>query len=158
VNYDRAWIASRIPHQGSMCLLDEVVSWGEEKVICEATSHMAASNPLRSHDRLGAVAGIEYAAQAMAIHGALLAKDQVADSPRAGFLASVRSVNLNAGRLDDIQEALVIEVTCIHSEANSILYQFSVGGKLTGHVFLDGRAAVILDATLAAPGFIRGKY
>lgn len=70
---DHAWIAAHIPHQGDMCLLDRVVKWDEQRIQCQAGSHRLGDNPLRSRDRLSAACGIEYAAQAMAVHGALLA-------------------------------------------------------------------------------------
>ena len=53
-----------------------------------ASSHRAADNPLRAHGRLGAACGIEYAAQAMAVHGALLAPP---DSAAAGRLSGQRA-------------------------------------------------------------------
>ncbi len=56
-----------------MCLLDAVRDWSAEAITCTATSHTDPANPLRADGRLGAANGIEYAAQAMAIHGALLA-------------------------------------------------------------------------------------
>src|SRR2546425_12108681 len=98
---DHAWIAGHIPHQGSMCLLDCVEAWDAERIQCRAISHRALDNPLRAHNQLGAACGIEYAAQAMAVHGALLAP---ADStaPRAGYLVSVRGVQFQVARLDDI--------------------------------------------------------
>ena len=68
---DQAWIAAHIPHQGTMCLLDEVVSWDEARIACRASSHRAPDHPLRTHGRLGAACGIESAAQAMAVLGAL---------------------------------------------------------------------------------------
>ncbi|SCC92600.1 putative 3-hydroxylacyl-(Acyl carrier protein) dehydratase-like protein [Thiomonas sp. X19] len=74
VPLDHAWIAAHIPHQGSMCLLDAVLRWDAQHIVCSATSHRDASNPLRQFDRLGAACGIEYAAQAMAVHGALVAE------------------------------------------------------------------------------------
>ena len=74
VPLDHAWIAAHIPHQGSMCLLDAVLRWDTQHVACSATSHGDPSNPLRQFGRLGAACGIEYAAQAMAVHGALLAE------------------------------------------------------------------------------------
>ena len=40
------------------------------------------ANPLRAEGRLGAAAGIEYAAQAMALHGSLLAGE--GSAPRQG--------------------------------------------------------------------------
>lgn len=149
---DRNWIASRIPHQGSMCLLDGVETWDQENIQCRASSHRAADNPLRAHDRLGAACGIEYAAQAMAVHGALLAP---ADNPapKAGFLVSVRGVQLNVARLDDIAEDLTIRANCIMSNENNILYQFSVSAA--GQVLLEGRAAVVMNADALLPDLIR---
>ena len=73
VPLDHAWIAAHIPHQGSMCLLDAVLHWDSQHLVCCATSHRHAGNPLRQFDRLGAACGIEYAAQAMAVHGVLVA-------------------------------------------------------------------------------------
>ena len=140
---DRAWIARHIPHQGGMCLLDCVEAWDERRIQCRASSHRAADNPLRAYGRLGAVCGIEYAAQAMAVHGALLAPpdDPVA---RAGYLVSARGVRLHVPRLDDIDADLVIEASCITRGENNILYQFSISAA--GRLLLDGRAAVVLDA------------
>jgi predicted hotdog family 3-hydroxylacyl-ACP dehydratase len=140
---DRAWIARHIPHQGGMCLLDQVEAWDERGIRCRAVSHRAADNPLRAHDRLGAACGIEYAAQAMAVHGALLAPpdDSVA---RAGYLVSARGVRLHVSRLDDIDADLVIEASCITRGENNILYQFSISAA--GRPLLEGRAAVVLDA------------
>jgi predicted hotdog family 3-hydroxylacyl-ACP dehydratase len=56
-----------------MCLLDRVVHWDSQRIHCRASSHRSADNPLRSRDQLSAACGIEYAAQAMAVHGALQA-------------------------------------------------------------------------------------
>jgi predicted hotdog family 3-hydroxylacyl-ACP dehydratase len=140
---DRNWIASRIPHQGSMCLLDGVESWNEENIQCRASSHRAEDNPLRAHGQLGAACGIEYAAQAMAVHGALLAPPDSA-APKAGFLVSVRGVQLNVARLDDISEDLTVQANRIMSDENNILYQFSISAA--GRLLLEGRAAVVTNA------------
>lgn len=145
---DRAWIMRHIPHQGSMCLLDHVESWDQENIHCSASSHRAADNPLRAHDRLGASCGIEYAAQAMAVHGALLAPED-SEAPKAGFLVSVRGVQVNVARLDDINEDLIIKAHCIMSNENNILYQFSVSAA--GNLLLEGRAAVVMNADALLP-------
>jgi predicted hotdog family 3-hydroxylacyl-ACP dehydratase len=149
---DRSWIAAHIPHQGSMCLLDHIESWNAERLIAVATSHSAPDNPLRAHGRLGAANGIEYAAQAMAVHSALLATSQPNATdmarPQAGFLASVRNAALHVSRLDDLAEALQIEVVCIHSEPNCILYQFEIRASDTRRPLLDGRATIIIDASM----------
>ncbi|SOY66188.1 hydroxymyristoyl-ACP dehydratase [Cupriavidus taiwanensis] len=149
---DRAWIAARIPHQGSMCLLDGVVAWDPASVRCTATSHTLADNPLRAQGRLAALCGIEYAAQAMAVHGALLAEAEpgggARQRPRTGYLASVRKLVLQVERLDDIPAPLEVTAERISGEGASVLYAFVVSAA--GHTLLSGRAAVILDA--AAPG------
>ena len=75
-----------------MCLLDAVLEWSDTLIVCRAVSHADPANPLRAENRLGAAAGIEYAAQAMAVHGALIAGDDA--PPRQGYLTSVRSVAL----------------------------------------------------------------
>jgi predicted hotdog family 3-hydroxylacyl-ACP dehydratase len=139
---DHAWIAAHIPHQGSMCLLDRVVEWDAESIECSATSHRAADNPLRAADRLGAACGIEYAAQAMAVHGALIkAAGAIA---RAGLLASVRGVVLHADRLDDAEEVLTVTAQRLTGDGPMVLYAFAVAAG--GRPLLDGRAAVVLDA------------
>ena len=141
---DHAWIAAHIPHQGSMCLLDAVTGWSENSIACRATSHTDPVNPLRADGRLGAANGIEYAAQAMAIHGALLANAD--DSPRQGYLTSVRSVSLHVARLDDLPGELDVQAERLSGDANNILYQFSLSH--TGRCLLAGRAAVVLDAAM----------
>lgn len=140
---DHTWIADHIPHQGTMCLLDRVEAWDDQHIQCRARSHRTTDNPLRSHGRLGAACGIEYAAQAMAVHGALLAPAG-STSARVGYLVSVRSTQLYVPRLDDIAADLWVEATCITRGENNILYQFSISAA--GKILLDGRAAVVVNA------------
>ena len=87
---DHAWIAARIPHAGSMCLLDGIEDWAEGFIVCRASSHRLPNNPLRTTNRLGIANGIEYCAQAMAAHGALLAGSN--EAARVGYLTCVRVV------------------------------------------------------------------
>jgi predicted hotdog family 3-hydroxylacyl-ACP dehydratase len=139
---DHAWLLAHLPHQGSMCLLDAVTDWDAQHIRCTATSHRNVDNPLRAHDRLGAACGIEYAAQAMAAHGALrVAAD---GAPRAGYLASVRGVELHVAQLDDIAADLEVEAERLSGDDNTILYGFRVSAA--GRELLSGRAAVVLDA------------
>ena len=140
---DHAWIAAHIPHHGTMCLLNSVRAWDPVKIQCDSISHRDLANPLRAHGRLGAACGIEYAAQAMAIHGALLAGPDLS-CPRVGYLVSVRSATLHTARLDDIADDLMIEASCVTASANNILYEFNISAA--GHLLLAGRAAVVLDA------------
>lgn len=140
---DKEWIAQHIPHQGTMSLLDTVATWDQVSIHCTATSHRNTDNPLRAHHQLGIACGIEYAAQAMAIHGALSAP---ADSPRpkVGYLVSVRGVNMHVTRLDDITEDLSVAATCIMANESNMLYEFSV--STNDRILLEGRAAVVLNA------------
>jgi len=126
-----------------MCLLDHVEAWDRQRIRCCAISHRAADNPLRAYGRLGTACGIEYAAQAMAVHGALLASPG-SPRPRVGYLISVRGARLHVPRLDDIAADLQVEAICITHSENNILYHFSIGAA--GRPLLEGRAAVVLDA------------
>ena len=146
-------IARRIPHQGSMCLLERVTAWDNNQIACEASSHRIAGNPLRAHGRLGAACGIEYAAQAMAVHGALIAETAAGtrenhtatgDAAPFGYLVSVRGVTLHVERLDDIKPALTIHAERMSGDAGSILYGFTVHAGPA--LLLSGRAVVMLDA------------
>src|SRR2546429_2675949 len=107
---DRQWIEQHIAHKGRMCLLDEVLSWDAARIRCRSATHRSADNPLRLHGRLGAACGIEYAAQAMAVHGALLSASSPLASTvatdvrgslcsRGGALASVRDPALRRRRV-----------------------------------------------------------
>jgi predicted hotdog family 3-hydroxylacyl-ACP dehydratase len=153
-----AWIAAHIPHSGAMCLLDEVTAWDAEHVQCTATSHRDLHNPLRSggspdtQGRLATVCGVEYAAQAMAVHGALL--NASGDRPRVGFLTSVRDVEPRVERLDTIEGPLLVEAERLSGNDNNILYRFAL--KSGDRLLLTGRATVMLDAGGAIPGVTPG--
>jgi len=151
VPLDRHWIEQHIPHKGRMCLLDEVVSWDATRIRCRSATHRAADNPLRAHGRLGAACGIEYAAQAMAVHGALVAASAplastVATSVRGtmgtalGFLASVRNVVLYVPQLDDLEADLIASAQRITGDGRTVLYEFTV---CTSAPLLSGRASIV---------------
>ena len=138
-------IAQRIPHQGRMCLLDQMLHWTDSHIECSATSHSAADNPLRSARGLLAPCAIEYAAQAMALHGALTAPPDVQASP--GYLASVREVQLSVLRLDDIAGALQVRAQRLADGVGGVSYAFSVVDT-TGRLLANGRATVVLNSPL----------
>ena len=139
---NHAWIAAHIPHQGSMCLLENVLEWSEQRIVCDALSHTDPLNPLRAADRLGAATGVEYAAQAMAVHGALLAKSDAA--PTQGYLTSVRSLSLHVVRLDDQAGPLRVTAERLSGDTRLILYQLHIPhGE---RCLIEGRASVVLDA------------
>ena len=140
---DKDWIARHIPHQGRMCLLDRVEAWDVQRITCVSGTHRASDHPLRAFGRLGAACGIEYAAQAMAVHGALLASPS-APTARAGYLVSVRETRLRVARLDDLADDLIVEAESMARDAHTVHYWFAVSAG--GRLLLDGRAMVVLDA------------
>lgn len=148
----RAWIEERIPHQGRMCLLDEVIEWDSQHIRCRSSTHRDPDNPLRSQDRLGIACGIEYAAQAMALHGALAAHGTLAaaapsgapDASKIGFLAGVRDVRLWVSRLDDIESDLICEAVLVAGDGVTAIYEFTLRDALRS--LLSGRATILLNA------------
>lgn len=140
---DHAGIAARVPHSGRMCLLHALHSWTAEHIECSARSHRDPAHPLRSGGVLPAPTAIEYASQAMALHGTLCAAPGSAPTP--GFLASVRAVRLRVPRLDDVQGELRIVATKLAGDTSQALYVFSLHDE-AGRLLVDGRATVILNA------------
>jgi predicted hotdog family 3-hydroxylacyl-ACP dehydratase len=147
---DRSWIEQNIPHHGRMCLLDEVIEWNAEHIRCRSRTHRAPGHPLLAHGRLGVCCGIEYAAQAMAVHGALAAAAPAAGAttmrprPEAGFLAGLRDVRLHVLRLDDLEADLLCEAALIAGDHSSALYEFEL--RSAERPLLGGRATVVFDA------------
>jgi predicted hotdog family 3-hydroxylacyl-ACP dehydratase len=147
-------IAALIPHSGTMCLLDRLDAWSLEQVVCRAVDHRDPAHPLRTRRGLLAPVAIEYAAQAMALHGALIG--QAAGTPASpGYLASARGVRLHVLRLDDLPQppanhadALRIEAVRQAGDARQILYAFTV--HHADRLLAEGRAAVVLNTPVAA--------
>ena len=139
---DRRWIEDHIPHKEGMCLLDEVMSWDLTQTQCRASTHRSPENPLRANGRLGSACGIEYAAQTMAVHGALVASASGGVAP-PGFLASVRGVRLNIDRLDVFEADLVTSVKRVAGDERTALYEFTVSADDV--VLVMGRAAIAFN-------------
>ena len=137
-----------MPHAGAMCLLDTVQSWDEHSIACCTHSHRDADNPLRSRGRLHAVCGIEYALQAMAAHGGLLARER-GTRAAAGFLAQVRDVEWCVERLDDIAADLMIMAQRLIGGEDGSVYRFTISAG--GVELASGRAAVFLRAAGGGP-------
>lgn len=132
-------ICSLIPHQGGMCLLDEIVLWDAAHIVCSSRSHLSDDNPLRSDGRLRAVCGVEYGAQAMALHGALLSAGPIT----AGYLVSVRDLKLVVPYLDDQDASLVVEARRLMGSAEGLIYEFVVSAR--NEMLLSGRITVSLS-------------
>jgi len=148
----RDWIEAHVPQKEGMCLLDEVLAWDGEQVLCRSGTHRLCDHPLRAHEQLGSACAIEYAAQAAAVHGALCAAGS-SDGARIGVLTSVRGVELTVGRLDTIPGDLLVHARRIQSDAHSALYAFVVSEqRASGQsvALAQGRLSFWLDAALDA--------
>ena len=137
-----AEIQALIPHAGDMCLLAGVTQWDATHITCTALSHRDPDNLLAHHGKLHALSGIEFAAQAMAVHGGLTGL--VGHRPRAGVLVSVRDVVARVKYLSDFAENLQIEAEQLMSGNNSVTYSFRI--QAGTQELLSGRAMVVLDA------------
>jgi predicted hotdog family 3-hydroxylacyl-ACP dehydratase len=124
-----------------MCLLDEVYEWDQDSITCRTASHRDATNPLRRDDRLEAICGLEYAAQAMGVHVGLLEqrrKRRIA----VGYMGAVRNLTLRADRLDDVKGDLTIQATRLTGQVDGFIYTFRVSAGR--QELLDGRASIFI--------------
>lgn len=137
---DRIGIQGLVPHAGAMCLLDGVAEWGPASIVCTSRPP-AAGHPLAHGGRVPAIAAAEYAAQATAVHGALL---EQAGRPRAGMLATLMDVRLAAPALPLGGEALSIRADLLSRSAGACLYSFAV--TVAGQPLASGRLMVALLA------------
>jgi predicted hotdog family 3-hydroxylacyl-ACP dehydratase len=122
VRLDRDFIERVVPQSGDMCLLDCVEAWDGSSILCSAAAPHSG-HPLMRNGSLSGMAGCEFAAQAAAVHGALL---DDAKAPRQGMLAKLMDV-----RFELPQFALA---TAVHARAEALgrtaagcLYAFDVG-------------------------------
>lgn len=150
-------IRARIPHRGRMALLAQADDWNDTGIRCLVTAHAAPDHPLRGRHGLLATAGIEFAAQATALHQALVAEARAdGGGVRPGFIASVRDVRLHRLRLDDVAGALTVSAERLLAADRQAQYRFSITDH-AGRALVEGRLTVVLDtpltppATLAAP-------
>src|SRR5690348_6661477 len=133
-----------IPHHGTMCLLDAVAEYDATRIRAASATHASADNPLRADGRLHAVALCEYGAQAMAVHGALLARER-GGRAQPGYLVSLREVELRIEYIEDLPGALDVFAEQLLDAGGSLQYAFRVEHR--GKVLAMGRAAVLVRLT-----------
>ena len=139
---NREVLCSLIPHSGSMCLLDGVLEWNDETIICETCSHHLSDNPLRCEQGLSAIQSIEYGAQAMAVHGGLLAKREGKEMAQ-GFLVAARNIEISIEWLDKIDGPLLITANKIMHDDKHSIYEFVISAN--DQVLVNGRTTVMMQ-------------
>ena len=137
---------SLIPHGGAMSLLDEVASWTGDAIQCRTRSHLAPDNPLRRSGRLACICGVEYRPTS---GGAAWGSCRGRGAQPAGYVASLRAVELGAARLDDpAAGTLLVSASLDRAETAGLIYQFFLGAT-DGRRLMSGRATIILPRVLA---------
>lgn len=134
-------ILQLVPHQGRMCLWDEVLDWSSQQIRLRAFNHRDPAHPLRNGGQLGAIHLCEYGAQAMAVHGGLRAQAR-GGAVTPGVLVALRDVQLHVARIDDLDGPLLAHAQVLVEADGSQQYAFTVhhGERLLA----EGRAAVML--------------
>ena len=138
----REQILALVPHQGAMCLWDEVLAWDAQSVHVLARNHTDATHPLRRDGRLHALHLCEYGAQAMAVHGGLRAQAG-GGRAAAGVLVALRGIELHATRIDELDGALECNARVLVEAEGSQQYAFEIHHR--GTLLAQGRAAVMLQ-------------
>jgi predicted hotdog family 3-hydroxylacyl-ACP dehydratase len=138
---ERDVLLGLIPHQGEMCLLDGVRAWDAASIHAFSRSHRDPANPLRRDGRLAALHLCEYGAQAMAVHGGLLASSN-GGRARPGLLVSLRAVELSHACVEDCDGEIDVHAQMLHADAAGWQYAFRIEHR--GETLASGRAAVML--------------
>jgi predicted hotdog family 3-hydroxylacyl-ACP dehydratase len=138
---NKAQLNELLPHAGAMCLLASVDAWDEVRIVCTAESHTDPHNPLRYGDRLPAIAGLEYTAQAMAVHCGLLANGARAP-PTLGYLGAVRNLHLHVQRLDDLAGPITVSAERLIGDRTAAVYALRLAAQ--DRVLVTGQASVFL--------------
>lgn len=134
-------IAALIPHAGGMCLLERIERWDDSSVTVATATHRNPANPLTGRSGLRAIHLCEYGAQAMAVHGGLLAQAR-GERAQPGLLVSLRDVVLGCDFIQDLDGELVVEARRLHDTGTTWQYEFRV--THAGRLLAQGRVTVSL--------------
>jgi predicted hotdog family 3-hydroxylacyl-ACP dehydratase len=134
-------IRALIPHSGLMCLLDGVIEWDDQSIMCISSTHRDPANPLRREGQLSAVHAFEYGAQAAAVHGGLRARAAGRMAP-PGYLVALRDAHLHLARLDDVPSPLEVCARHLFGDSANMIYECCISAD--GALLAEGRITVIL--------------
>ncbi|SMN12212.1 3-hydroxydecanoyl-[ACP] dehydratase [uncultured Candidatus Thioglobus sp.] len=139
--FNNVELCDLIPHAGKMCLIDTVDVWDNDSIVCTTKTHQQPDNPLLSNGVLPISALIEYGAQAMAVHGALLAQ-KAGEQMQEGYLAALKNIEFHQNSaVNGILLPLSIKATKQFATQGNMIYQFSVVFK--GNDLISGTATVM---------------
>ena len=122
-------IVELVPHRPPMLLLDRVLSYDGECVICETV--LEPGSPFVDGGEVPAIVGIEYMAQTIAAGAGLSARDKGETTTRMGFLLGCRSLTIAVDSFR-VGDRLTIEArrTWGENELGSFACKVQRGGEV----------------------------
>lgn len=134
-----------IPHRSPMILLDKVLSWDRERIVCTTTPR--DGSPFVSGGRARAVVTLEYMAQCVAALAGLLARER-GEEIRLGLLVAVRQMDLARDWIN-VGAILVVEAERVWGDA--MLGHFKCSVRERCDVFARAALSVVRED---ARGFV----
>lgn len=121
--HDAAALYEGLPHSGSMRLLDSVMSHTVSTIDCQAGN--PNDNPLKRGNKVPVWAALEYAAQALALHGLLNAKNSAANPVIiTAFVVSIKHMFCFAGSLGDTGKPLQVSARIVATQPGAASCEF----------------------------------
>ena len=133
-------IGALLPHAGTARMIERVLRWDGDHIVAATARHRAADNPLRRDGRLAAVHLVEFAAQAVAIHGGLRNAAE-GRPPQPALLVSARDVQVTCDYIDALPGEIEIEARVLMINPSSWQYEFTVSHA--GAAIASGRVAAM---------------
>ena len=120
---DNAGISQLIPHAGNMVLLDEINHWNNDNITATVFAKPLRDNPLieaSDNNTFNSLLLIEYAAQAAAVHAALLASGLGAQRP--AYIGATKNINIQKNTVEPTQP-ITIHAEMLLANSNGAIYQ-----------------------------------
>jgi len=131
-------IALLLPHGSSMRLIDSVIRFDENKILCKTFSHTNPKNPLAVDGRLPLMAYLEYAAQAAGLHLGLAQNKNKSNAPTVGYVGTLKDIRFTF--FDPITEELYITADILIKEEKNAIYHFVI--KTSTRMIVEGRISL----------------
>ena len=123
INFTADKIAALIPHGKGMSMISEIVSWDANTIHCRSNRLAEASNPLCENGELSSIVLVEYAAQAAAIHGALL--NSALGEQRPAYIGAVKNIELFMQQANN-RESIDIHADCLMNNGAGAIYEVAI--------------------------------
>lgn len=111
----------RMPHEGSMLLIEQVLEADPNHILCRAKDHRGPDYPLRINGRLLTVSLVELGAQAAAAHASLYGLG----GAHAGLLLALHAVEFGSDEVA-VETPLIAEAIQIAFLDGGARYRFRV--------------------------------